>query len=108
MLLTNGNNDEKVLREADFALQQISIIKKEAQLLIQDSKNYLNNKSIDDSFLKSIKKIQNICQRIEREHKSRKYSNCFNLISKDLLKSFCEFDTELKSFFEEPFNWEEE
>ena len=108
MLMADDSADVKVLQEADCALQQVTEVKNQANRLLQDSKIYLNNKYLDNDFIVTIKKIRNYSQRIEREHKRRKYKNCLEILVKEMVDALIKYKPSMSSIFEETFNWTEE
>ena len=108
MLMADDYADRKILQEADYAIQQVTEVKNKANRLIQDRIIHLNNRYLDDDFIKVIKKIHNSCQRIEREHKRGKYKNCLEILSKEMIPALIEYKSDMSSYFEAPFNWDEE
>lgn len=108
MLLENDSANERILHEADYSLQQVEEIDGQVKRLLADSRIHIGNQYFDDNLIKQLNKIQNYCQRIDREHKRGKYKNCLGIVTNDLVKAITEYKPELASVFKEPFNWEEE
>lgn len=108
MLLKDDHAEEKVLYEAEYALQQIKEIKQRAQQLQQDIKLQLENRYFTESFEKKVEKIIHTCNRIERERKRKNYSSCLSLITKNLVTAMCDYNSTLLDKFEKPFTWTEE
>lgn len=108
MLLGDDSADERILHEADYSLQQVVEVEKQARCLITDSRIHINNQFFHDDLIKKLKRIRNFCQRVDREHKRGKYKNCLSIISSGLIKEITAYKPAMVSFFEEPFNWDEE
>ena len=108
ILLKNNQADERILHEADYALQQIDEIRMHANILIKSCKMYLNNRNFNEEFMRKIKRIGNLCQRIESQHKRKEYESCLNIISNEFIKAVIEYNKDLSSIYEQPFNLKEE
>lgn len=108
MLLGDDSADERILYEADYALQQIKVIERQARRLLNDSRIHINNCNFDEELIKKIKRIQNYCQRIDHEHKRGKYKNCLRIIDEELVNLLIEYKPSMTLVFKEPFNWDEE
>lgn len=107
MLMADDLADTKILREADYALQQVTEVKNQANRLLRDKNIHLNNQYLDDDFVKAVKKIYSYCQRIEREQKKGKYMNCLEILEKGMVDALIEYKPSMSSFFKEPFNWDD-
>lgn len=108
MLLGDDSADEKILHEADYSLQQVVEVEKQSRRLITDSRIHINNQFFNDVLIKKLKRIQNFCQRVDREHKRGKYKNCLSIISSELVKEIIAYKPAMSSVFDEPFNWDDE
>ena len=108
MLLEDDYADERILHEADYSLQQIMEIRKQARGLLADSRTHISNQYFSDELIKKLKKIESYCQRVEHERKRGKYKNCFDIITKELINAIIEYKPTMAHVFKEPFNWEEE
>ncbi len=108
ILLKDNQADDRILNEADYALQQINEISRQTSILKQSSRIYLNNSNFDEAFLKKIRRVENLCQRIERQRKRGEYEGCLDIITKEFIKAVIEYNKELSSIYEEPFNLIEE
>ena len=114
MVLGIKKINEDIIREIDYALQQINEMDRQATKLLQVCKIHVDIELFDESFVKRIKRIQNICQRITREQKRRKYNNCLNIISKELINELNEYNNVYGKYegivledLKKPFKWDE-
>lgn len=108
MLLGDDSADERILHEANYSLQQVAEVEKQARRLIADSRIHINNQYFDGNLTKKLKKIINYCQRIDREQRRGKYKNCLSILTKELVNTIIEYKPTMASVFKEPFKWDEE